>query len=1222
MDIIVKLKQEWKAFSDDLDPKYILSSLRNSNVISSEEYERIKSKGRKPERFKELFSLLTDGSKTSNQLKLFVDALEEKDEEGCLPYPWLAEKLKPAFKLDDDVHRILVRGNVRLPVNHLLPREKEVQKIRDKLIELSDQENPSKWIVLHGPIGSGKSSLAAESLRMNYLIKNYFPDGVYWVNFGGNKMNYADRLEINSYDKKIVNILKLLNDSYKFSPDDDFNYLLRKEILSKKVLFILDEVCDKRIIDIFNIGSPILVTTTLKNILDHVSCYSEFIECSNDAENSDIKLLLSKYVDCKAEELPDVAQEVCSKCGGSLLVASLIGGSMSSVGNDEETWKYWNKKLDENGLAGLEEIEEKDVLNVIINCIEHIDMWKEYYFDLVIFKKGYDVPSEVLKIMWDTSAVFQIAVELYKRSFAVIKESESGSEFFCCSHDLYVDAVSHFLGKEKIKERHKKFVGKVLDHGRSFDGTFDLTKLPKNYISSFIDYHLYEAGEFEELEKLYLDLNFIEQKIRLMGDYRSILVDYQCYKNCFKNKEGAESFKLFLQKKGKYILSEEKCDIIHLALFEPNDSIVYKKAKEYANKNRGIYYEWCNKMESIHKFFDYKILSCSSVKFGAINGDASLVAFVGDFKSEESGSEYASWVKLWDLPTANVIKENSHADVINYCAFSSKGDYLATASADTTVKIFKIQKSFDDSVHVKLLLPFKHASDVICCSFSNDDRYVISSDIIGNTLVWKFDVLGEREHIPMRCFSHPHDLKKEPFRFSSLSNDGKTIGTAVYDTIKLWDFKTRKEKKRFCCNNRIIKKFIFSNDDSHILLVQDYAILLWDIENDNMLTIFSDDSCAISSCCLSTTGKYIACGMESGCIIIITKEGQKILPKHDNEILNVMFSKDETKLFSISPNCCIIHNVNAVETIPLISGNLSVVMDEELTIASSKSSYSVAMFQNFHLDELSVKVFNIIEKNTVELFPKHCGKITYILPSKNNHSLFTCSVDATVNVWQGEQLHVTLSGHKLPIVMCVEFKTCNQLLMCCEDGLLKVCNTDLGNCIYNLEGHCDKNITHCDISCDDEYLAATFTNGNIVVWKAESGNLYKIFFLPPKVRNLTVRCCQFSPLAEMLLAGLDNGNVVLCRLLGDQTCDILNSKHESAVQTIRRINKDDTFEKPLFLSASKCIKLWNSYGHLVQTILFPNSTMADEPPEIWSSDNFDVFVVILNSILYILKRID
>lgn len=38
-----------------------------------------------------------------------------------------------------------------------------------------------------------------------------------------------------------------------------------------------------------------------------------------------------------------------------------------------------------------------------------------------------------------------------------------------------------------------------------------------------------------------------------------------------------------------------------------------------------------------------------------------------------------------------------HSDIINYCSFNSKGTYLATASADKTVRIFRIGDSLTSS---------------------------------------------------------------------------------------------------------------------------------------------------------------------------------------------------------------------------------------------------------------------------------------------------------------------------------------------------------------------------------------------------------------------------------------------------------------------------------------------------------------------------------------------
>lgn len=40
------------------------------------------------------------------------------------------------------------------------------------------------WVVLNGMGGSGKTTLAAEALRDDVLLKDCFPDGVFWLTIG------------------------------------------------------------------------------------------------------------------------------------------------------------------------------------------------------------------------------------------------------------------------------------------------------------------------------------------------------------------------------------------------------------------------------------------------------------------------------------------------------------------------------------------------------------------------------------------------------------------------------------------------------------------------------------------------------------------------------------------------------------------------------------------------------------------------------------------------------------------------------------------------------------------------------------------------------------------------------------------------------------------------------------------------------------------------------
>ncbi|GFY41840.1 apoptotic protease-activating factor 1 [Trichonephila inaurata madagascariensis] len=762
----------------------------------------------------------------------------------------------------------------------------------------------------------------------------------------------------------------------------------------------------------------------------------------------------------------------------------------------------------------------------------------------------------------------------------------------------------------------------------------------------------------------------LEPKEHMCGEY-------------FLLEEHVEMFEQFINRNANS-LTHKSSDIIQLALFEPNDSVVYKKAKEYASKVKdGKYYDWCNKDENIHSLFNCNIKHCEGSKHAVFNHNASLVAVIGSKSLPDGGAN--GFVLLWCSSTFDESQELSgHSDVINYCSFNSKGDRLVTASADKTVKIFKIGESLTSSgsypkkrASIPNLEPMKandnsiftfteHCNEVVCCSFSPDDNYIVSSDVTGVTYVWDFIKEKEGQYWTIK-HKRIHTHLKHPFSFSCFSSDGKTFGTAVYDSIKLWDFKTGEFKCEFLHDESLVETFMFAKNDSHIISIHDSIISDWTIANKNKKSIIGshDKSFVICSSCLSPNEEYIACGTSSATVIIINVKSQIIvnnLRGHNDDVVNVMFSKDGMKLLSVSSTRCIIHDVSFIQDTPLVSfeGNLSVHLametPQEITVASSNYFNSVEVRKGFDGQLVSksspeddcitacslsndcskivygtksgaLKVFSIATKCTLELLPYHSNRVNYILHSKHDSTFFTCSADKTIKVWKNDSHYSTLIGHTHAVVRCVEFTISkDKLLSCSKDGSLRVWDISLSTSHkYRplvIEGHGNQDVTFCDISPKEDYIASTSVDGTVKVWHTENGERFKMFYPEEEDLNKAVRCCRFSSVNEILIAGLDNGKIVLCHLLGNQGVRVLSSCHDSVVQRIMMVDSNyETCNDYFFLSVSNSIKLWTYQGKLLHTILLPSSFMGSEPPCIWTSDNFDILVVILNSILYILKRI-
>lgn len=57
------------------------------------------------------------------------------------------------------------------------------------------------------------------------------------------------------------------------------------------------------------------------------------------------------------------------------------------------------------------------------------------------------------------------------------------------------------------------------------------------------------------------------------------------------------------------------------------------------------------------------------------------------------------------------------------------------------------------------------------------------------------------------------------------------------------------------------------------------------------------------------------------------------------------------------------------------------------------------------------------------------------------------------------------------------------------------------------------------------------------------------------------------------------------------------------------------------LSIADDIKIWTNGQSKLQTLLLPSYDKGVARPSIWASDNFDKLVIILNSVLYVLRKI-
>ena len=530
------------------------------------------------------------------------------------------------------------------------------------------------------------------------------------------------------------------------------------------------------------------------------------------------------------------------------------------------------------------------------------------------------------------------------------------------------------------------------------------------------------------------------------------------------------------------------------------------------------------------------------------NNSVYSVAFSPD-GSQIASASGDSTVKIWSVNGKEMQTLIGHSSEVRSVAFSPNGKQIASASEDGAVKIWSIEGE-------ELLTLKGHNNSVYSVAFSPNGEQIVSASYGGIIKMWSVD---GKELLTLK--GHNSSVYSVAF-----SPNGKQIASASNDgTVKIWSIEGE-ELLTFKGHNGSVYSVAFSPNGEQIVSASgDRTIKIWSVDGRELLTFKSHNN-FVFNVTFSHNGKQIASASKDGSIRLWSIDGEElqILKGHSGGICSIAFSPDDRQLASGSWDKTIkIWSIDDKDWQTLKGHKkdvTSVVFSPDSMIIASGS------------DDHTVKLWSRDGKE-LHTFEGHENWVTSIAFSPNGKYLVSASADNTVKLWsiEGKELK-TFEGHSSWVNSVAFSPNGKQIASAGKDNTIKVWSMD--SCeVITFEGHTSS--VYCvAFSPDGKQIASASDENSIKIWSADGKELQTL-----KGHTSGNRSVAFSPNGKYIVSGSWDNTVKVWDIDGIE----LNTfkGHSSVVYSVA-FSADG--KQIASSSLDGTIKIWSLDGKELQTI--------------------------------------
>jgi WD40 repeat protein len=495
-------------------------------------------------------------------------------------------------------------------------------------------------------------------------------------------------------------------------------------------------------------------------------------------------------------------------------------------------------------------------------------------------------------------------------------------------------------------------------------------------------------------------------------------------------------------------------------------------------------------------------------------------------------------------------------------SFSPNGRMIATASADSTVKLWS-----ENGKQQRTLTG--HTAGVNSVVWSPDGQTIATASADKTVKLWSLD--GKLLHI---LIGHKAGVNSVVW-----SPDGQTIATASADkTIKLWSV-DGKELRTLTGHKTGVDSVSFSPDSKTIATASaDKTVKLWSVDGKELRTL-TGYKAGVYSVNFSPNGKTIASADADNTIKLWSLDGKErqTLKGHTKPVYSVSFSLDGKTIVSASADNTIkLWSLDGKER-QTLKGHRDVVWGVSFS-PDGKTIASASLDGTVRLWRADGKELRILKGDT-----KAGDSVRF---SPDGKTIATTSADNAVQIWSVETgktptLRQTLTGHKATVNSISFSPDGKTITFASDDKTVKLWSVD-GKELRTLTGFTDW-VYSVVWNPDGKTIAFGSQDGTIKLWSVQTGKM------PVLRQTLTghkaaVNSITFSPNGKIVVSASQDGTIKLWSVQTDKMLVLRQTLigHKAAVNSVVW-NADGT----MIASASDdtTVKVWSVNGKELQTLI-------------------------------------